>query len=136
MPGEKRKFTKIYAFFNTLARVCKQVYFRRQGTINDELPSRILTGTVVVKPAIKEFTENGIIWADGSRTEPVDNIILATGYRVKFDMIEQGKLIPTEGNFARLYKYIYPFGDMFLKHNTLGIIGLIQASFTRRNNGL
>ncbi|KAH7708902.1 CBN-FMO-2 protein [Aphelenchoides avenae] len=100
----------------------------RQGTINDELPSRILTGTVVVKPAIKEFTENGIVWADGNRTEPVDNVILATGYRVKFDMIEEGKLIPMKGNFARLYKYIYPVGEIFLRHNTLGVIGLIQPS--------
>ncbi|VDM73694.1 unnamed protein product [Strongylus vulgaris] len=44
-------------------------------TVNDELPNRIACGTVRVKPNIREFTENGITFEDGSHVENVDEVM-------------------------------------------------------------
>lgn len=43
-------------------------------TVNDELPNRMLCGTVIVKPNIKEFTETGIVFEDESKVENVDEV--------------------------------------------------------------
>lgn len=101
--------------------------FRKHATVNDELPNRILSGTVIVKPAIAGFRQNGIEWTDGMVSECVDNVILATGYRFNTDMVEDGTLIPVEHNYARLWKYIFPIEADLTEHNTLGFIGLIQV---------
>ncbi|KAH7704888.1 CBN-FMO-2 protein [Aphelenchoides avenae] len=98
-----------------------------QVSLSDDLPSRIMTGTVVVKPAIKEFTSTGIVWSDGTTTEHVDAVICATGYEMSFKMVEEGSRVPVEGNFARLYKNIFPVDDACLRHNTLGFVGLAQV---------
>ena len=37
-------------------------FFSQHGLINDDLPNRILSGTVVVKGDIERFTENGLIF--------------------------------------------------------------------------
>ncbi|KAH7711955.1 Protein FMO-5 [Aphelenchoides avenae] len=95
--------------------------------LSDELPSRIMTGSVVVKPVIREFTETGVIWADGTRTEPVDAVFLATGYKMRFDVLENGRLVPTDGDFARLYKNMYPMNEDCLQHNTLAFVGLTHV---------
>lgn len=75
---------------------------------------------------IKEFTETGIIFDDGTKIEPVNNVIMATGYLFNLDIIEEGKLVKVENNYTPMYKYIYP--QNLLDHKTLGIIGLIQVS--------
>ncbi|KAH7718799.1 Protein FMO-2 [Aphelenchoides avenae] len=94
-------------------------------TMSDDIPSRILQGTIVVKPDIKRFTKTGIEWIDGTVTEPVDNVILSTGYKFDFPLLENGKLIPVHNNHVQgLYKNMWP--TTLAKHNSLAIIGLCQ----------
>ncbi|CAI5445169.1 unnamed protein product [Caenorhabditis angaria] len=94
-------------------------------TANDELPNRIANGTIRVKKSgIKEFTENGIIFENGSKVDNIDEVILATGYSFNFNIVEDGNLIPVTEHRLDAYKYIYPI--QLSDHNSLGLIGLIQ----------
>uniref|UniRef100_A0AC34RPP9 Flavin-containing monooxygenase n=1 Tax=Panagrolaimus sp. JU765 TaxID=591449 RepID=A0AC34RPP9_9BILA len=93
-------------------------------TLNDELPTRLASGTIIMKPAIRKFTANGICFVDGSIVEQVDTVICATGYSISFPMLEDGKLIPVNDNKVELYKYMYP--PELSDKNTLAIIGLTQ----------
>ncbi|CAI4227124.1 unnamed protein product [Auanema sp. JU1783] len=99
-------------------------FFGAHPTVNDELPNRIASGTVRVKPGISEFTATGLKFVDGSRLENVDAVILATGFSFSFPMAENGKLIPVNDNHVNLYKYMYPLETS--KFNTIAVIGLVQ----------
>ncbi|XP_054156728.1 flavin-containing monooxygenase 5-like [Oppia nitens] len=91
--------------------------------INDTLPNRILSGTVIVKGDIERFTETGIIFEGDTEETPCDAVVLATGYHVSFPFISQ-ELIPTDGNRIELYKYA--FAPKLSHPKTLAFIGLIQ----------
>uniref|UniRef100_UPI00358E0619 flavin-containing monooxygenase 5-like isoform X3 n=1 Tax=Myxine glutinosa TaxID=7769 RepID=UPI00358E0619 len=63
--------------------------FRSQHpTINDDLPNRIITGSVIVKTNVAEFSETGAIFDDGSEVDNLDFIIFATGYTFCFSFLE------------------------------------------------
>uniref|UniRef100_A0A1I8BMZ5 Flavin-containing monooxygenase n=1 Tax=Meloidogyne hapla TaxID=6305 RepID=A0A1I8BMZ5_MELHA len=104
----------------------KHSFYGQHATISDDLPTRIITGAVVVKPDIREFTIKGIIWADGTQTDNIDNVVMCTGYHFDFNLVEEGKLIPVKDNQARLYKNVFP--PTLAKWNSLAIIGLVQPS--------
>ncbi|KAI6175911.1 Dimethylaniline monooxygenase [N-oxide-forming] [Aphelenchoides bicaudatus] len=94
-------------------------------TVNDELPNRLACGSIIVKPNIQSFTENGLIFDDGSSVDNIDEVILSTGYSFGFPLAEGGKLIPVHDNHVSLYKLMYPV-ETTNKHNSLAVIGLIQ----------
>jgi len=74
--------------------------FSQHFTTNDELPNRLISGTLIVKPNIRCFTRTGIEWEDGSVTDPMDYCILATGYRFDFQLIEGSRflvILPASG---------------------------------------
>ena len=75
-----------------------------------------------MKPNVKEFTERGVVFEDGSREENVDVVIFATGYSYSFPFIENG-VIKTRSNHIPLYKFVFP---PHLEKPTLAIIGLLQ----------
>ena len=102
----------------------KHGIFSAHPTVNDELPNRLANGTVVVAPNIREFTETGIIFENGKKIDPVDHVILSTGYSLGFKIAEEGKLIPAKDNDVTLFKYMYP--PHLSEKNTLAVIGLIQ----------
>jgi dimethylaniline monooxygenase (N-oxide forming) len=77
-------------------------------TVNDELPNRIISGTVMIKSNIARLTDNGVVFDDGTFVDRIDTIIMATGYSFDFAMIESGQLIPVNENRVRLYKNMYP----------------------------
>ncbi|CAD6187813.1 unnamed protein product [Caenorhabditis auriculariae] len=93
-------------------------------TVNDELPNRIACGTIRIKPNIVKFTENGIVFEDGTKVEQVDEVVMSTGFSFEFSVIENGKLIPVAENEVELYKYMFPLETS--DHNSLGVIGLVQ----------
>ncbi|CAD5220130.1 unnamed protein product [Bursaphelenchus okinawaensis] len=93
-------------------------------TVNDELPNRLVCGTVIVKSNIKEFTETGLVYDDNTKVEPVDEVILSTGYSFGFPLAEGGRLIPVRENRVDLYKLMYPLPTA--KWNNVAVIGLIQ----------
>ncbi|KAJ8038917.1 Dimethylaniline monooxygenase [N-oxide-forming] 5 [Holothuria leucospilota] len=91
-------------------------------TVNDDLPNRILNGTVIVKPNIKRFTKTGVAFEDGTFEDNVDAVILATGYVYGYPFIPES-VIKVEKNQVSLYKYVFPPD---LEKPTLAVIGLIQ----------
>ncbi|CAI4229332.1 unnamed protein product [Auanema sp. JU1783] len=95
-------------------------------TINDELPNRVISGTIVIKPNVGSFTKNGIVFDDGTVIEKVDTVIFATGFSFGFPLIEEGNLIPVKDNYVELYEYMYP--PSLSPQNTLAVIGLIQPT--------
>ena len=90
--------------------------------VNDDLPNRIASGTLVIKPNVKEFNDNSCVFDDGTVVDDVDVVVLSTGYHIGFPILED-KLLPVEDNWVRLYKYVFP---PHLKHPTLAVMGCIQ----------
>ncbi|XP_074732945.1 flavin-containing monooxygenase 5-like isoform X2 [Strix uralensis] len=89
-------------------------------TVNDDLPNRIISGRVLVKPNIQEFTETSAIFEDGTR-EDIDAVVFATGYSFSFPFLE--KYVKVVENQIPLYKFMFPPD---LEKPTLAFIGLIQ----------
>uniref|UniRef100_A0A9J7Y7M5 Flavin-containing monooxygenase n=1 Tax=Cyprinus carpio carpio TaxID=630221 RepID=A0A9J7Y7M5_CYPCA len=96
--------------------------FSQHPTINDDLPNRILSGTVSVKPNVKEFRGSSVVFEDGTVEDDIDLVVFATGYTFSFPFLPS-HVIPVSKNKVSLYKYVYPTG---LEHTTLAVIGLIQ----------
>lgn len=99
--------------------------FSAHITVNDELPNRIASGTVRVKPGIKSFTETSIHFEDGTFVENVDEVILATGFSFHFNLIENGNLVKVDENKTDAFKYMFPMATA--DKNTLAVIGLVQV---------
>ncbi|XP_074492041.1 flavin-containing monooxygenase 5-like [Sebastes fasciatus] len=95
---------------------------RQHPTQSDELPNRILSGTIQVKHNIRRFQGSSVEFADGSVVEDVDLVVFATGYRFSFPFLDSHVASVSE-NKASLYKYVFP---PELDHPTLAIIGLVQ----------
>ncbi|GFQ64902.1 dimethylaniline monooxygenase 5 [Trichonephila clavata] len=96
--------------------------FGQHPMVNDALPNRILSGTVQVKGDIKEFTDKGVVF-EGEREEiEVDEVILATGYKITFPYLSKD-IVWVQDNQVELYKFAFP---PKLKHNSLVLIGLGQ----------
>ena len=90
--------------------------------VNDDIANRIIVGSVVIKPDIEEFTENGVRFTDGTFEDNIDVVFLATGYVFGFPFLDKD-ITEVKNNQVTLYKYVFPPD---LEHNTLGIIGCIQ----------
>ncbi|GBL85918.1 Dimethylaniline monooxygenase [N-oxide-forming] 5 [Araneus ventricosus] len=91
-------------------------------TINDCLPSRILSGRINIKGDIETFSKNGVTFRGETFVTPIDAVIFATGYNIQFPFIKESILNSTN-NKVELYKLTFPPD---LKHPTLAVIGLIQ----------
>lgn len=92
----------------------------QHATINDDLPNRIISGRVRVKPNVREFTETSAIFEDGTR-EDIDAVVFATGYSFSFPFLEE--CVKVVENQVSLYKYVFPVD---LEKPTLAFIGFIQ----------
>ncbi|XP_066482182.1 flavin-containing monooxygenase 5-like [Tiliqua scincoides] len=99
----------------------KHRFFSQHPTVNDDLPNRIISGRVLVKSNVREFTETAAIFEDGSKEEDIDVVVFATGYRFSFPFL--GNCVNVIENQITLYKYIFL---PHLEKPTLAIIGLIQ----------
>uniref|UniRef100_A0A8C6QW73 Dimethylaniline monooxygenase [N-oxide-forming] n=2 Tax=Nannospalax galili TaxID=1026970 RepID=A0A8C6QW73_NANGA len=94
----------------------------REPVLNDELPGRIITGKVLIKPSIKEVKENSVVFNNTPKEEPIDIIVFATGYTFAFPFLDDS-VVKVEDGQASLYKYIFP---AHLPKPTLAVIGLIK----------
>ncbi|XP_066479071.1 putative dimethylaniline monooxygenase [N-oxide-forming] 6 [Tiliqua scincoides] len=97
---------------------------RKEPVFNDELPSCITCGTVVVKPNVKEFTENSAIFQDGTVLEGLDYVIFATGYSFAYPFMDDQSIIKSRNNEVTLYKSILP---PRLEKPTMAVVGLVQS---------
>uniref|UniRef100_A0A8C9PUH3 Flavin-containing monooxygenase n=1 Tax=Spermophilus dauricus TaxID=99837 RepID=A0A8C9PUH3_SPEDA len=96
---------------------------RKEPVFNDELPSRILCGTVSIKPGVKKFTETSAVFEDGTVFEAIDSVIFATGYGYAYPFLDDS-IIKSRNNEVTLYKGIFP---PQLEQSTLAVIGLVQS---------
>lgn len=97
--------------------------FGQHPTVNDTLANRIISGTVIAKNNIKEFTENGVIFEHDDKETPIDSVILATGYEISFPFLDRSLVWSAEGKIE-LYKSV--FQPKIPHPHTLAFIGLIQ----------
>ncbi|CAM4691641.1 unnamed protein product [Leuciscus chuanchicus] len=96
--------------------------FSQHPMVNDDLPNRILSGTVSVKPNVQEFRGSSVVFEDGTVEDDIDLVVFATGYTFSFPFLSS-HVIPVSKNKVSLYKYVYPPA---LERPTLAVIGLIQ----------
>ncbi|XP_051952004.1 si:dkey-239i20.2 [Xyrauchen texanus] len=96
--------------------------FSQHPMVNDDLPNRILSGTILVKPNVQEFRGSSVVFEDGTFEDDIDLVVFATGYTFSFPFLSS-HVIPVSKNKVSLYKYIYP---PQLERSTLAVIGLIQ----------
>uniref|UniRef100_A0A8C9LC42 Flavin-containing monooxygenase n=1 Tax=Pavo cristatus TaxID=9049 RepID=A0A8C9LC42_PAVCR len=89
--------------------------------INEELPFCMLSGTIVLKSNVKEFTETSAVFEDGTTEENIDVVVFATGYNFSFSFLEESICNPLKNN-RTLYKCVFP---PQLERPTLAVIGLI-----------
>ncbi|XP_070602822.1 flavin-containing monooxygenase 3-like [Erythrolamprus reginae] len=97
---------------------------RKEPVFNDDLPSRIICGTVVVKPNVKQFTETSAIFQDGTVMDGLDYVIFATGYTFDYPFMDDESIIKSRNNEVTLYKSILP---PLSEKPTMAVIGLVQS---------
>uniref|UniRef100_A0A915K378 Flavin-containing monooxygenase n=1 Tax=Romanomermis culicivorax TaxID=13658 RepID=A0A915K378_ROMCU len=103
---------------------CDHEISAQHPMVNDELPNRIMSGGICIKPDIKSFLDgNTILFKDGSTVTGVNDVILCTGYDISFPIIDQKILEVKQNRVDTLYKNIFPIN---LEHATLFFIGLVQ----------
>uniref|UniRef100_A0A3B3Y4Y7 Flavin-containing monooxygenase n=1 Tax=Poecilia mexicana TaxID=48701 RepID=A0A3B3Y4Y7_9TELE len=91
--------------------------------INDDLPGRIISGRIQVKPNVKEFRETSVVFTDRSIIDEVDVVVFATGYNYSFPFLPPD-LQAKSGYRLRLYKHVIP---PTLAHPTLAVVGFIHG---------
>ncbi|XP_031431112.1 flavin-containing monooxygenase 5-like [Clupea harengus] len=101
----------------------KHRLFSQIPVINDDLPLKILSGAVVVKPNVKEVRGSSVLFEDGTEVENVDVIVFATGYGYDFPFLP-GSIKKKTGHRIGLYKHVFPPS---LEHPTLAVVGFIHA---------
>lgn len=97
---------------------------KRLPIINDELPNRIMTGSIQVKADIAKVQGNTVYFTDGSKVEEIDAIIFATGFKFTFPFLSNKVLCPKD-KYIPLYKYVFP---PTLNPATLAIIGALRVN--------
>ncbi|NWV10841.1 FMO1 monooxygenase, partial [Ptilonorhynchus violaceus] len=94
----------------------------REPVLSDDLPSYILTGRITIRPGVKEFKDNSVVFHNCPEEEPIDIVVFCTGYKVSFPFLEES-VVKVENKHASLYKYVFP---THLQKPTLTVLGLIR----------
>lgn len=97
---------------------------KRFPIINDELPHRIVTGSIQVRADVAKVQGNAVHFADGSKVEDIDAIILAIGFKFSYPFLSDSLLHPKD-RYIPLYKYIFP---PTFNPGTLAVIGAVRVN--------
>eukprot|EP00795_Rhopilema_esculentum_P010471 gene10471-19181_t len=78
--------------------------------INDEIATRISTGSLLIKPAVMKTKDRKVYFNDGTFVDNVDTLILCTGYKREFKFLKKTDLVDMGigEKYLGLYKYIFP----------------------------
>ncbi|XP_053462063.1 flavin-containing monooxygenase 5-like [Nycticebus coucang] len=95
-------------------------FLSHQAIFGDDLPNHIISGRVLIKPNVREFTETSAIFEDDTE-EDIDVIIFATGYTLSFPFLEDDS--KTLDSQHSMFKFVFP---PQLEKPTLAFIGIIQ----------
>ncbi|EHA99148.1 Dimethylaniline monooxygenase [N-oxide-forming] 5, partial [Heterocephalus glaber] len=98
----------------------KHRIFSHRTVFSDDLAKHIITGRVLMKPNVKEFTATSAIFEDGTE-EDVDAIVFATGYSWTAPFLEADSGILDSQH--SLFKFVFP---PQLEKPTLAFIGVVQ----------
>ena len=101
-------------------------FLEQNAIVNDDLPMRILTDSVRIKPDVQSISGNTVTFTDGSKVTDVDVIIKATGFVFGFPFISE-EIIKVSNNFIELFGYVWP-PNVCNKHATLALIGCITQA--------
>uniref|UniRef100_UPI0037E971D4 flavin-containing monooxygenase 5-like n=1 Tax=Semicossyphus pulcher TaxID=241346 RepID=UPI0037E971D4 len=101
----------------------KHGIFAQNAVVSDDLPARIISGRVQVKPNVKEFRGSSVVFVDGSIIDKVDVVVFATGYNYSFPFLPAA-LQAKCGYRLRLYKHVFPPS---LTRPTLAVVGFVHA---------
>nr|CAB3246574.1 dimethylaniline monooxygenase [N-oxide-forming] 5-like [Phallusia mammillata] len=99
----------------------KHAVLSQHPMINDDLPNRVLSGTLTVKGNVSSFAKNGVYFEDNT-FEQIDYVIFATGYNFAYPFLDN-QILKVKNNETDLYKYIWP---PQLERSTLAVVGAIQ----------
>ena len=91
-------------------------------TVSDDLPNKLIAGSVKIKADIAKFKETAIEFKDGTVEEDIDAVVLATGYIFGFPFLDKS-VVDVRENRIKLFKYMFP---PQLSKQTLAIIGCFQ----------
>lgn len=93
--------------------------------VSDELPHRIITGSVVVKSVVTEIIETAVIFDDGDVVN-VDAIIFCTGFKFNFSFAKDIFCIEEDFHVINisLYKHVF-LPDV---KNSLAVIGAVGVT--------
>ncbi|CAH1779542.1 unnamed protein product [Owenia fusiformis] len=99
----------------------KRGLLRMAVAVCDDIEFRIAAGALKMKGSIKQITETGVKFEDGSQIDDIDAFVFATGYRPCIDFLED----PVVGDIEtmHLYKHILPVED---ESHSLFLIGHLQ----------
>ncbi|XP_061681911.1 uncharacterized protein LOC133503922 isoform X2 [Syngnathoides biaculeatus] len=101
----------------------KHRLFSQIPVINDDLPFKILSGSVIIKPNVKEVRGSSVIFEDGSVVEKVDVVVFATGYNYSFPFLPPA-LQEKSGYRLSLYKHVFP---PRLSRPSLAVVGFVHG---------
>ncbi|XP_018414574.1 PREDICTED: dimethylaniline monooxygenase [N-oxide-forming] 2-like [Nanorana parkeri] len=79
----------------------------KEPLVNDEIASRVLSGSIVIKPGVIKFTETDAHFSDGTIVRDLDVVILCTGFGYSFPFLDE-TLFKRDENAGNLYKKIIP----------------------------
>ncbi|GFR28194.1 dimethylaniline monooxygenase 5 [Trichonephila clavata] len=96
--------------------------FCKDPSINDTLPLKLISGSVILKKNVKYFVENGVMFEGDEKITEVDTVIMATGYEWKFPFLEDDIVTTEKDGRINLYKCMW---SPKLKHQSLVIIGFV-----------
>lgn len=98
--------------------------FNAHPAVNDALPNRLISGTVILKSDIERFEEDGVVFKGEDEVCPLDQVILGTGYEMEFPFLDQQIFQIQENRPSNLYKLQY----LPEQPHSLAFIGLIQPN--------
>lgn len=89
--------------------------------INDELPHRIVVGSIIVKDDIDYFKDKQVFFKDGTHTDEIDTVIFATGYDTQYPVLPTSIFKPNHSH--QFYKAVF---SPELTKPTLAVIGCFR----------
>lgn len=95
--------------------------FQNHPTLSDTIHHRLTHGEVVPRPGIERFDGDRVVFTDG-RSDPVDLVVWATGYRVSIPFLSE-RWSGARPETMPLYKRVFHLSDP-----TLSFIGLMQST--------
>lgn len=95
--------------------------FQNHPTISDTILHRLTHGEVEPRPGIERFDGSQVVFTDG-RTDEVDTVVWATGYRVSIPFLS-ARWLGSDPESLRLYQRVFHQDDP-----TLGFVGLMQST--------